>query len=171
MYKYFLFMLFSGLLLIGCSDNIQSPGQYDSPVLDKSGRNYTTHLSGDKESTPVDTRAQGQALFRLNKSGTELYYKLIAANIYNITMAHIHIGPPGEDGPVAVWLYPSATPPQLIEGRFSGVLAEGVITDADLVGPLAGMSLPDLLEHFNNSDAYVNVHTLAYPGGEIRGDL
>jgi hypothetical protein len=181
--KRFMFFLFlPAILLIGCSDNIQSPDQSDALTLEKSYRNYSVHLSGDYEVPPVETQAQGQAIFRLNKEGTELYYKLIVANIYNVVQAHIHLGPPGVNGGVVAWLYPSAPPAVPIPGRFSGVLAEGVITEADLVGALAGASLEDLLAHFNNNNAYVNVHTNDFidppntgpgdfPGGEIRGNI
>jgi len=36
---------------------------------------------------------------------------------------------------------------------------------------LAGMELYDLIQHFYNDNAYVNVHTLQFPGGEIRGQI
>ena len=63
-----------------------------------------------------------------------------------------------------------------------GVLAEGTITAADLVGPLAGHPLSDLIDAIQAGNAYVNVHTNDgvaptntgpgdFPGGEIRGQL
>jgi hypothetical protein len=52
-----------------------------------------------------------------------------------------------------------------------GLLAEGTITAADLVGPLAGMSIDDLLAEMRAGNAYVNVHSEANPGGEIRGQI
>jgi hypothetical protein len=134
-------------------------------------RNFRAHLSGDEEVPPVDTRAQGQAIFQLSKDGTELHYKLIVANIEDVTMAHIHLAPRGRNGGVVVWLYPEAPPPQLIPGRTQGVLAEGVITASDLVGPLAGMDLSDLIGAINAGNTYVNVHTTAFPGGEVRGQV
>jgi hypothetical protein len=134
-------------------------------------RNFRTHLSGAEEVPAVDTRAQGQAIFQLSKDGSELRYKLIVANIENVRMAHIHLAPAGENGPVVVWLYPSGPPPQLIEGRFSGVLAEGTLTAASLVGPLAGQTLADLIDEVVAGNTYVNVHTNQYPGGEIRGQI
>ncbi len=134
-------------------------------------RNFRAHLSGGEEVPAVDTRAQGQAIFQLSADGTELSYKLIAANIHDILMAHIHLAPAGQNGPVVAWLYPSAPPPQLIPGRFQGVLAEGVITDADLVGPLAGATLADLVAEIEAGNTYVNVHTTTNPGGEIRGQI
>ncbi len=137
-----------------------------------SGKNFTAHLSGDEQvPTPVETNATGQAIFNLRNNGTELHYKLIVANIEDVFMSHIHLAPAGSNGPVVVWLYPSLPPPQLIPGPYNGVLAEGVITKANLVGPLAGMELSDLIEYFKSGGCYVNVHTLAFPGGEIRGQI
>jgi hypothetical protein len=132
---------------------------------------FITHLSGDEEVPPVDTKAQGLAVFRLNKDSTELHYKLIVANIENVVQAHIHVAPAGVNGPVVAFLYPNAPPPVLIPGRSNGVLAEGTITSADLVGPLAGMSLEDLLDEMRSGNTYVNVHTSQFPMGEMRGQI
>ena len=134
-------------------------------------QNFVAHLSGGEEVSPAETLAQGQVIFQLSKSGDELGYRFIAANIENVMMSHIHLAPAGVNGPVVVWLYPSQPPAQLIPGRFSGVLAEGTITAANLVGPLAGMALSDLIAALESGTAYVNVHTTAYPGGEIRGQI
>jgi hypothetical protein len=133
--------------------------------------NYRTHMTGDQEVPPRDTKGQGQTIFQLSKDGTELSYKLIVANIENVTQAHIHLEAAGANGPVVVWLYPSAPPATLIPGRFNGVLAEGVITEADFRGILSGASMADLIDHFNNDFAYVNVHTSQFPPGEIRGQI
>lgn len=132
---------------------------------------FVAPASGDQVVPPADTRARGQAVFQLSRDGTELSYRLIVANIENVTMAHIHLAPVGVNGPVVVWLYPDAPPPELIEGRFSGILAEGVITDADLVGPLEGMTVADLVDEIQAGNTYIHVHTLQFPGGEIRGQI
>lgn len=134
--------------------------------------NFVAPLSGSNEVPPVETRATGLAKFNVSRDGESLEYKLIVANIEDVTMAHIHIGGPGENGPVVVWLYPEdGPPPQLIPGRSNGVLASGTITDSDLVGLLAGQSIDDLLDEIQSGNTYVNVHTLANPGGEIRGQI
>jgi hypothetical protein len=133
--------------------------------------NFRAHLSGGEEVPSADTRAQGQAIFQLSSDGTELYYKLIVANIENVTQAHIHLAPRGVNGPVVAWLYPSGPPSQLIPGRFNGVLAEGVITDANLFGPLSTASLATLVEHILIGNTYVNVHTAQFPAGEVRGQI
>ncbi len=136
-----------------------------------SGANFTAHLSGDKEVPPVSTLAQGQAMFQLSKDGTELSYRLISANIEDVLMAHIHLAPAGLNGSIVAWLYPNAPPPVLIPGIFNGVLAEGSVSAADLVGSLAGHPLSDLVDAMNAGNTYVNIHTSAHPGGEIRGQI
>lgn len=137
-------------------------------------QNYRAHLSGRFEiPAVVDTQAEGQAIFQLSKDGNTLQYKLNVANIENVTQAHIHLNPTSGtgNGPILVWLYPSAPPLQLIPGRTDGQLAEGEITAANLRGPLAGKTLADLIALIEADNTYVNVHTTAFPGGEIHGPV
>jgi glucose/arabinose dehydrogenase len=144
----------------------------------QAGRHFAARLTGSEEVPARETRAQGHASFQLSKDGTELSFRLVAANIANVVGAHIHLAPAGENGAVVVNLLPVAPD----GGRFSGVLATGTITAADLVGPLAGQPLSALVEAMAAGDAYVNVHTDDgeppadtgpgdFPGGEIRGQI
>jgi CHRD domain len=141
--------------------------------------NFVAHLSGDEEVPVRDTLAQGQAVFHLNPDGTALSYKLIVANIENVVASHIHLAPFGVNGAVVAFLAGPFAPGG---GRVDGVLAEGTITAANLVGPLAGQSLSVLVEAMRNGGAYVNAHTNDgvdpvntgagdFPGGEIRGQV
>lgn len=141
------------------------------PLSANGPTNYRTHLTGDEEVPAVDTKAQGQAIFKLSADETELHYKLIVANIEDVLMAHIHLAPKGENGGIVVWLYPDSPPPQLIPGRFQGVLASGVITADNLVGSLAGQGMGALIAAFEAGNAYVNVHTTDHGGGEVRGQI
>lgn len=137
---------------------------------------FVAPLSGAAERpSPIDTQARGVAIFHLSADGQSISYKLIASNIENVTMAHIHCcaGSEGTAG-VSVWLYPDAPPPSLIPGRHDGVLATGTITAADVVGgPPAAASdrIAALVEFIQAGQAYVNVHTTQNGPGEIRGQL
>jgi hypothetical protein len=135
------------------------------------GHNFGTHLS-NREEVPANTsRAQGQAVFTLSADGLSLAYTLIVANIVDVTQSHIHMAPAGANGGIVAWLYPSAPPLQLIPGRSQGILGQGVITAANLVGALAGQTLQDLLDAIAAGNTYVNVHTVQLPPGEIRGQI
>ena len=142
-------------------------------------RNFVTALSGDEEVPARDTQARGVAIFHLSKDGTELAYKLIVANIENVTAAHIHFAAPGVNGAVVVPLSGNAPPGG---GRTDGILAEGILTSANFTGSLAGQEMSVLIARMEAGDAYVNVHTNDgvpptntgpgdFPGGEIRGQI
>jgi hypothetical protein len=153
-------------------------------ALAVSSKNFGTHLDGSEEVPARQTHAQGQATFQVSDDGSQISYRLNVANIENVFQAHIHMGPPGVNGPIVVWLYPSTAPvPGPVGGgRIQGGIATGVITAGNLVGPLAGQPLSDLLDAIESGNAYVNVHTNDgvapintgpgdFPGGEIRGQL
>jgi hypothetical protein len=141
--------------------------------------NFVAHLSGDQEIPLRESSAVGQAIFRLHDDGSALSYRLIATNIDNIVASHIHIAPLGVNGPVVAFL---AGPFPAADGRHNGILAEGTIRAANLVGPLAGMDFSLLVAALRTGGAYVNVHTNDgidptnegpgdFPGGEIRGQI
>ncbi len=122
------------------------------------------------ESVPrVNSQATGMVTFEMTRDG--LAFVAFVNNINNVMMGHIHIGAPGVAGPVAVWLYPAAPPPVLIQGAFSGFIAQGTITARNLVGPLANQQLSALINAINAGNAYVQFHTQANPGGEIRAQI
>lgn len=125
-------------------------------------------LEGDEEVPPVDSDAKGAAIFRTSNDGTELNYRLIVANIEDVTAAHIHLAPRGENGDIVAFLF---DPEEPTEGRTNGVLAEGTITSEDLVGPLEGSTLSELIDEMEAGNTYVNVHTVEHPSGEIRGQI
>lgn len=134
---------------------------------------FLAGATGAQQVPPVETNAQGGALFALNEDGSRLHYTLAVNGLENTTMAHIHRGPPGENGPVVTWLYPApeVQAPQPLEGRFTGVLASDIVTEADLTGPLEGESLSTLIEEMTAGNTYVNVHTEEHEEGEIRGQI
>ena len=149
-----------------------------SGVVASQAKNFVTPLNGSEETPPNASQAHGVAIFQLSPDGSTMTYRLIASNIENVSAAHIHIGPPAVIGPVGVGLFGGPTG----GGRHDGVLATGSFTAADFVGPLAGMTMADLVAHITAGNAYVNVHTNDgvppastgpgdLPVGEIRGQL
>jgi CHRD domain len=141
-------------------------------------KNFGTHATGAEEVPARDTRAQGQIILKLNDDGT-LDYRLIATNIDNVVASHLHLGAAGTNGPVVVFLFGPAAPGG---GRQNGVLATGNIEDSDLIGPMMGQTVADLVAEIEAGNIYVNVHTNDgdttpnegpgdFPGGEIRGQV
>ena len=123
---------------------------------------------------PVISNGQGQAIFKLSKDGTSIHYKLIVANIDNVTQAHIHCGEAGVNGAVVVFLYGFNAAGTTV----NGILAEGDITSANIIARADGpncvgglQTFDDLVARLQTGRAYVNVHTLQYPAGEIRGQV
>ena len=128
---------------------------------------FYAELTQDHEVPPVEvmTNADGDAVVFVNGDGN-LEFEIIVVDIQNVTAAHIHLGMPGETGPVVVTLF---------MGKFSSndtdALASGVITASDLQGVLEGGTLADLVAEIEDGNTYVNVHTQSNPAGEIRGQL
>jgi hypothetical protein len=166
-------LLASMVILYSCNTPNTDEILQEDAVL-KSGQkvlNFRAHLTGEQEVPPNESAAQGEAIFQLSKDGTELSYKLIVANLEDLHMAHIHLAPSGSNGGVVVWLYPSAPPALMLPGTTNGVLAEGVITAANLRGALLNQPLSALIDAMTAGNAYVNIHTMIFPGGEIRGQI
>jgi Cu/Zn superoxide dismutase len=127
---------------------------------------FKAKLSPKDEVPSHKTKASGKAEFKLSKDGKELSYKLHVKNIMNASAAHIHKGKKGENGPPLVGLFSGEK-----KEKFSGMLSEGVITDKDLLGELQGKTVADLVQVMRSGETYVNVHTDAFPDGEIRGQI
>jgi CHRD domain len=129
---------------------------------------FTAKMTGKEEVPPHDTKATGNAEFTLSADGKTMSYKVDVMNIDKVTMAHIHQGKVGENGPPVVWLFNSSSNPT---GPMNGMLSQGKITSNDLVGPLKGKQMSDLVKLINDGQAYANVHTEPNPKGEIRGQI
>lgn len=140
------------------------------PVARAQQKSFKATLSGASQVPVVQTSANGQATFRLSPNGKSISYTLTVMNLNETTMAHIHLAAAGKNGPPVVWLYPTKAYP-VKHGRVNGLLARGVITAAQLVGPLKGKTIEDLVQQMREGNTYVNVHTKAHPGGEIRGQI
>jgi hypothetical protein len=105
-------------------------------------------LTGDQEVPPVTTaaKATGTITIAADKSVSGA----ITTTGIDGTMAHIHDGAPGKNGPVIVKLDK--------DGNSWKVPAGAMLTDAQYADYKAG-------------NLYVNVHSAANKGGEIRTQL
>jgi hypothetical protein len=112
-------------------------------------------VTDDGEANAGDTDGVGSATVLINVDSGTLCFGLTVNNIGQPTAAHIHRGRAGVNGPVVV---PFTAPASGDPGASSDC-----IPDVD----------PDLLSEIRNSQGnfYVNVHTEAFPGGAIRGQL
>lgn len=169
-----IFFVSAGMLLFSSCNSLVPEENFEEDVVLKGGKMvkiFKADLTGEEEVPPVLTTAGGQAVFRLSKDETELHFTLVVTAIENVRMAHIHLAPAGINGAVVAWLYPEAPPAIEIDGVTNGLLARGVIRADNLVGPLAGETVKSLINELEAGNAYVNVHTTANPGGEIRGQI
>ncbi len=126
---------------------------------------YSTPLTGMEEVPPVNTNSTGIALFEIMKNN--IGFQVNVTNLNNITAAHIHLGEFGQNGEILVPLFKASQPLDIL----NGTLVEGKVTNTDLEGSLKGKTINDLVQLFNNTKTYVNVHTEQYPNGEIRGEI
>lgn len=126
---------------------------------------YEATLTGSAEVPPVSTTTTGSAFFTVD--GDELDFNLGAQNITGAIAAHIHSGAPGEVGPPLVFLFEAPAPGATI---IAGSLSSGSV-DATKMIASSGVSYDSLISLIRNGNAYVNVHTVAHPLGEIRGQI
>ena len=108
-----------------------------------------TPLSGSQEVPPVNTQASGVSTI------TVIGDKTVTGNVQTTgitgTVAHIHMGPSGQNGPVIIPLVKSGDNTWSVPGNT-------VLSSAQFDAYRAG-------------NLYVNVHSAAHPGGEIRAQL
>jgi hypothetical protein len=108
---------------------------------------FGSHLTGGQETPPTGSSALGDATFQVNSTGT-ITYSVMTSGLSG-TAAHIHTGAFGIAGPITFGLSGGPT-------SWSGTTAVMTSTQFDTLQAL-GM--------------YVNVHTVAHPNGEIRGQI
>jgi hypothetical protein len=128
---------------------------------------YTAELkSGDSGSAYGGPRA----LLTLDFDATAqtVTYKLqITAPLANPSTATICQSEPGQGDSTVFTIFPGPT----VAGNFSGVLAEGSMTPGDLVGPLKGGRLTDLVLLVKNGGAYAAIGTPNEPVDALRAQI
>ena len=105
-------------------------------------------LTGDEEVPPVSSQGTGSGSFRVAEDGT-ISGSVKTENVAG-TMAHIHTGAKGQNGPVTI--------PLTKEGDTYSVPAGRKLT-------------PEQMSAWKEGRMYVNVHTNQNKGGEVRGQI
>ncbi len=95
------------------------------------------------------------------------YLLEITYPLANPSVAALCQGSPGQSGSTVFTVFTGPT----ISGKFSGVLAQGQIEAADLVGPLQGQDIADLVLLIQAGNVYATVGTAGIPIDAIRGQI
>ncbi|MFN8535683.1 MAG: CHRD domain-containing protein [Dehalococcoidia bacterium] len=119
------------------------------PVGANVSRRLMAVLSSSNEVPTNTSAAIGYARIEVSDDLTQVSYYL-SSTITNTTVAHIHLGKFGENGPPIITLAST--------GGFTEVHGLAAIT-------------PEIAAALFFRGLYVNVHSATYPGGEIRGQL
>jgi hypothetical protein len=124
-------------------------------------------LSGGTATLDLELDRQAQTLmYTLTFSGTNA----------TVTQSHIHFGKRHVAGGVIVFLCSNlGNGPAGTQACPASGTVTGTITPADVVGPagqgVAAGNFAGLVEALDNNTAYGNIHTTAFPAGEIRGQI
>jgi hypothetical protein len=110
--------------------------------------NFVFHLNGEQEVPPSGSSARGGCFGQLDTAAAR-FALVCTHNVVDATIAHIHRGVAGVNGPIVFDLDDPASP---IEATWTGM------TPADIADLQAG-------------NFYLNIHTSGRPGGEIRGQI
>jgi hypothetical protein len=148
------------------------PGDADTHMGPGVDERYDSGAGGTEESNESDSYKgiidQSDSGAGGTEKGQGLRYKVTVKDIENVTAAHLHLRT--SDSAEGAVIAPLFLGPKKA-GKFSGLLAQGTLTDKDLKGPLAGKTMNDLVRMINDGSVYVNVHTDKHPAGEIRGEV
>ncbi|MDL5360659.1 CHRD domain-containing protein [Halalkalicoccus sp. NIPERK01] len=130
---------------------------------------HFAHLDGKNEVPSVKTDAKGAVGFVVDKCDEKVRFIIHVKDLCNITAAHIHLGKKGENGPIVVGH--DLEEEKTKNGRFDGVLAQGVVKKEDFAEDFKEKDFKKFLKKMDNKELYVNVHTKKNPDGEIRGQI
>lgn len=139
------------------------------------GPKFEARLTGAQEVPSVNTETVGKVEIRFNADETKAEFELEVRKGVRVTQAHIHCAPKGVNGPVVVFLAGFHNRGWDVDGSW---VENTTVTDANVMPPPSASACPhvianlrDLVQAIRMGDTYVNVHTVANPGGEVRGQL
>lgn len=136
---------------------------FAQPVAE-GGRKFVTTLTGQAEldagRLTADMDGTGTAHVTVNHGQGRVCWSLVnLANLDTLIASHIHQAPSTGQGPIRINLFDFGQPIDL----------EGCVEAGSTPHTFNRDRLRDILVHPENY--YVNIHTTAYPGGAIRGQL
>ena len=128
----------------------------------------TAQLNGGNEVPGVVTGSAGTATVTWNTATKAGTYRV---DVYNMpvgtTASHIHVGAVGVGGPVVINF---TVPAGGISNDF-GLAGTFTCTDVVVRAAQGINSCEDFEQSLLLNNSYVNVHSTANPGGEVRGQL
>ncbi len=124
------------------------PRTTDAAEVDAAPIHFYAVATGDQETPPTGSAGYALAMFSINGNRTQLSFVVLEIGVENITASHLHRAPRGSPGPVVYSI-----------GAFDGTIS-GTI-------PFTKSDLAD----FKAGNFYYNIHTTAFTGGEVRGQL
>ena len=122
---------------------------------------------GDEAPTAVNSGAFGTATVTVDPGSGDITYTIKVWNLpTGVVAAHFHVGAEKTPGPVII----NIAVPSLSSNDFT---ITGTVNVADFVArPDQGIrSAGDALQAILGENTYINVHSQANPGGEIRGQV
>lgn len=139
---------------------------------------FKVELAGEQEVPVISTGASGGFQARISNDGLSIQYELAYADLEGaVTQAHIHVGQRDVNGGISVFLCSNLGngPAGTQACPAAPAVITGTITATDVIGPtgqgVAAGELDELISAMRDGNAYANVHTVTFPGGEIRSQL
>jgi len=134
-------------------------GEIRGQVVAKGDAHFVT-LDGAQEVPAVTTAATGSGWVVISTDGSAITYYVEHSGLSGAAAAaHIHLGEAGANGGVLLPLSASASP------------MLGTLTSADLTPTGSVTDFAGAVAAIEAGSTYVNIHTAANPGGEIRGQI
>ena len=134
-------------------------------------------FSGFNETPAILSEGTGHLSLHLDRTAQTLAYTLTFSNLVAVTQSHIHFGKPHTAGSVMVFFCSNlATKPAGVQAcPATGGTVTGVITAANVLGVapqnITAGDFDALEDALTSHTAYANIHTVGFPGGEIRGEI
>ncbi len=127
---------------------------------------YAAELRPQNEVPPATSNAFGSALVTFDFNNNTIAWEVNSSGVVSPILSHIHRGPAGVAGPVIINFATSAA--QILNGHTSGfaTMAGSQVTSVFQPSDLTALANPAMAAGY-----YVNLHSTAFPGGEIRGPL